>query len=94
MDITLNISRDQFDRLELVTADLPAFMLQSSDAILWLANLAHEDPVEAQAPGFSSCLGLVGMAIQTIAVRDGGTLADFDSALRKGLGRYNRGEKS
>lgn len=94
MDITLNISRAQFDRLELVTADLPAFMIQSSDAILWLANIAFEDPVEAQAPGFASCLGLVGMAIQTIGVRDGNTLAEFDSVLRKGLGRSNRGEKS
>ncbi len=94
MGITLNLSRDQFDRLELVTTDLPAFMVQSSDAILWLANLAFEDPVEAQAPGFASCLGLVGMAIQTIAVRDGATLADFDSVLRKGLGRSGRGEKS
>lgn len=94
MAITLDISRDQFDRLELVTADLPAFMIQSSDAILWLANMAFEDPVEAQAPGFASCLGLVGMAIQTIAVRDGNTLSEFDSVLRKGLGRSNRGEKS
>ena len=94
MAITLDISRDQFDRLELVTADLPAFMAQSSDAILWLANMAFEDPVEAQAPGFASCLGLVGMAIQTIAVRDGNTLSEFDSVLRKGLGRSIRGEKS
>lgn len=91
MDITLNISRDQFDRLELVTADLPAFMVQSSDAILWLANLAFEDPIEAQAPGFASCLGLVGMAIQTIAVRDGGTIADFDSTLREAFGDAVKG---
>lgn len=91
MQTQLNLSHAEFERLELVTADLPAFMVQSSDAILWLASLAFEDPVEAQAPGFASCLGLVGMVIQTIAVRDGGTIADFDSTLREAFGDAVKG---
>jgi hypothetical protein len=94
MDITLNLSRDQSDRLELVTADLPTFMVRSSDAILWLSNIALEDPVEAQAPGFASCLELVGMAIQAIADRDGSAISEFDSILREGLGQSIRGERS
>lgn len=94
MRINLDLTRDQVDGLELVTADLPSFLDRAADLVMWLGDMAIDNPPEAQAPGFGAALHLAGLAMQTVSDRDGMVLSHLDSLLRDEISHSIREEKS